>query len=103
MRRLVLADGDAEDVVAGAQALGVLADVAGVVAEPLLEPSHHPARPAVRLAADVDAREALLAVQHVAAVGAEPGPLQAPAGVRDGRLVGEHPDDAAAWVGERVG
>jgi hypothetical protein len=100
--RFIVSHRYADDVVTGTQVLGVPANVLGVVAECGLKPSKNCAALPMRLAMDVDARQALLAVKYVAALGSESRPVQALAGVLEHRVIGEDPDDASAWIGERV-
>ena len=94
--RLVFADRHADEVVTGAEVLGVPAGVLGVVAEQRLEPPQELAAAAVRGAVDVDVGEAFLAVEDLVVVGCEPGAFEGPAGVRERRVVDEDADDPSA-------
>lgn len=100
--RLIVAHGDADDVTTGAQVLRVPAHVVGVLADYRLEPSHNGACRTVRFAADVDPGKTLVTVKHVAAVGSEPGLLQALAGIFERRVVGEDPYDTSTRIREGV-
>src|SRR3954471_6203773 len=72
--RFIVAHGDADHVVAGAEVLDVPAHMVGVVAERRLELSPDVADHPVRFAFDVDPCKSLVAVKYVAAVSSEAGP-----------------------------
>ena len=100
--RLVIAHGDAYDVVTGAQVLRIAAHVIGVVTDGGLDPSHHGARRPVRFAANVDARKTFITMKHLATVSSESGLLQELAGSLERRVVGEDRYDAPTRVREGV-
>ena len=91
---------DADDVMPRTQVLGVAAHVVGVIAQRRLQSPHEAAGPAVRRPFDIDARESLLAVQHLVAIGSEARLLQSLARVVDRRLLGEHRHDASTRIRE---